>query len=29
MAEAMQLDVTDMRVVGRDWRITARPVLPF
>ncbi|WP_339846760.1 bifunctional diaminohydroxyphosphoribosylaminopyrimidine deaminase/5-amino-6-(5-phosphoribosylamino)uracil reductase RibD [uncultured Halopseudomonas sp.] len=29
MAEAMQLDVIDMRVVGRDWRITARPVLPF
>jgi len=29
MAEAMQLDVTDMRVVGRDWRITARPVLSF
>lgn len=28
MAEAMQLDVTDMRVVGRDWRITARPVFP-
>lgn len=28
MAEAMQLEVTDMRVVGRDWRITARPVFP-
>lgn len=28
MAQAMQLDVTDMRVVGRDWRITARPVFP-
>ncbi|GGD12180.1 bifunctional diaminohydroxyphosphoribosylaminopyrimidine deaminase/5-amino-6-(5-phosphoribosylamino)uracil reductase RibD [Halopseudomonas salina] len=29
MAQAMQLDVTDMRAVGRDWRITARPVFPF
>lgn len=28
MAEAMQLDVTDMRAVGRDWRITARAVFP-
>ena len=29
MAEAMDLDVTDMRVIGRDWRITARPVFSF
>ncbi|EZQ13912.1 diaminohydroxyphosphoribosylaminopyrimidine deaminase [Halopseudomonas bauzanensis] len=29
MAEAMDLDVTDMRVIGRDWRITARPVSSF
>lgn len=28
MAQAMQLDVTDMRVVGCDWRITARPIFP-
>ncbi|WP_193075494.1 bifunctional diaminohydroxyphosphoribosylaminopyrimidine deaminase/5-amino-6-(5-phosphoribosylamino)uracil reductase RibD [Pseudomonas sp. FME51] len=29
MAEAMDLDVTDMRVIGGDWRITARPVFSF
>ena len=29
MAEAMDLDVTDMRVIGRDWRITARLVFSF
>lgn len=29
MAEAMDLDVTDVRVIGRDWRITARPVFSF
>ena len=28
MADAMDLDVIDMRVVGRDWRITARPIFP-
>lgn len=25
MADALDLEVTDMRAVGRDWRITARP----
>ncbi|UAW98101.1 bifunctional diaminohydroxyphosphoribosylaminopyrimidine deaminase/5-amino-6-(5-phosphoribosylamino)uracil reductase RibD [Halopseudomonas nanhaiensis] len=28
MADAMDLDVIDLRVVGRDWRITARPIFP-
>lgn len=28
MAEAMDMDITDVRAIGRDWRITARPVFP-
>lgn len=28
MADAVDLEITDMRAVGRDWRITARPVFP-
>ena len=28
MSEACDLDILDMRAVGRDWRITARPVFP-
>ncbi|QJD60163.1 bifunctional diaminohydroxyphosphoribosylaminopyrimidine deaminase/5-amino-6-(5-phosphoribosylamino)uracil reductase RibD [Pseudomonas sp. gcc21] len=28
MSEAQDLDIIDMRAVGRDWRITARPVFP-
>ncbi|WP_304639493.1 bifunctional diaminohydroxyphosphoribosylaminopyrimidine deaminase/5-amino-6-(5-phosphoribosylamino)uracil reductase RibD [Pseudomonas sp.] len=28
MAQAMDMDITDVRAIGRDWRITARPVFP-
>ncbi len=28
MADAVDLEMTDMRAVGRDWRVTARPVFP-
>ncbi|SDS98067.1 diaminohydroxyphosphoribosylaminopyrimidine deaminase [Halopseudomonas xinjiangensis] len=28
MAGAMDLEITDMRAIGRDWRITARPIFP-
>lgn len=28
MAEAMDVEITGLRAVGRDWRITARPVFP-
>ena len=28
MAEAVDLEITDMRAIGHDWRITARPVFP-
>lgn len=28
MAEAMDVEITDLRAVGRDWRVTARPVFP-
>lgn len=28
MEQALDLDITDMRAVGRDWRITAKPVNP-
>lgn len=28
MSEAMDLQITDMRAIGRDWRITARPNFP-
>ncbi|HDZ57941.1 MAG TPA: bifunctional diaminohydroxyphosphoribosylaminopyrimidine deaminase/5-amino-6-(5-phosphoribosylamino)uracil reductase RibD [Pseudomonas xinjiangensis] len=28
MADAMDLEISDMRAIGRDWRITARPVFP-
>jgi len=28
MAEAMDMDIIDVRAIGRDWRITARPVFP-
>lgn len=29
MAEAMDVEITDLRVIGRDWRITARRVSSF
>lgn len=29
MAEAMDVEITDMRAIGRDWRITARRVCSF
>lgn len=28
MSEAMDIAVTDMRAIGQDWRITARPIFP-
>ena len=28
MSEAMDVAVTDMRAIGQDWRITARPIFP-
>ncbi len=28
MAQAVDLDITDVRAIGSDWRITARPVFP-
>ena len=28
MAGAIDLEMTDMRALGRDWRITARPIFP-
>ena len=28
MSEAMDVAITDMRAIGQDWRITARPIFP-
>lgn len=28
MSEAMDVDIVDMRAIGQDWRITARPIFP-